>query len=103
MRAVDRLHHPSLNNLSADWSRFSANLCGAKAHVVYDPDADCPLYLGFTPARVNDITAAKEMPIEAGATYVFDLGYYDFGWWTKLDDAACRIVTRLRSRIRRCR
>ena len=64
---------------------------------MYDPDADCPLYLGFTPARVNDITAAKEMPIEAGATYVFDLGYYDFGWWTKLDDAACRIVTRLKS------
>jgi hypothetical protein len=32
---------------------------GAKAHVVYDPDADCPLYLGFTPVRVNDITAAR--------------------------------------------
>jgi len=96
VRLIDSTTLP-LNNLSADWSRFSANLCGAKAHVVYDPDADCPLYLGFTPARVNDITAAKEMPIEAGATYVFDLGYYDFGWWTKLDDAACRIVTRLKS------
>jgi hypothetical protein len=27
-----------------------------------------------TAANVNDITAAKDMPIEAGATYVFDLG-----------------------------
>ena len=36
------------------------------------------------------------MPIEAGATYVFDLGYYDFGWWAKLDAAGCRIVTRLK-------
>ena len=52
--------------------------------MIYDPDADCPLYLGITPARVNDITAAKVMPIEAGATYVFDLGYYDYGWWAKL-------------------
>ena len=50
-----------------------------------------------TPANVNDITAAKEMPIEAGATYVFDLGYYDYGWWATLDQAGCRIVTRLKT------
>jgi hypothetical protein len=50
-----------------------------------------------TPSNVNDITAAKEMPIEAGATYVFDLGYYDYGWWARLDQAGCRIVTRLKS------
>jgi IS4 transposase len=37
------------------------------------------------------------MPIEAGATYVFDLGYYDYGWWAELDQAGCRIVTRLKS------
>ena len=85
-----------LSSLSAGWATFSAHLCGAKAHIVYDPDAGCPLYLGFTPAKVNDITAAKEMPIEALATYVFDLGYYDYAWWKKLDDANCRIVTRLK-------
>ena len=37
------------------------------------------------------------MPIEAGATYVFDLGYYDYRWWAKLDAAGCRIVTRFKS------
>ena len=86
-----------LNQLSADWSRFSADVCGVKAHIVYDPDAGCPVYLAITPARVNDITAAQEMPIQAGATYVFDLGYYDYGWWAKLDAADCRIITRLKS------
>jgi hypothetical protein len=96
VRLIDSTTLP-LNSLSAQWSRFSAKLCGAKAHVVYDPDANCPLYFGFTPARVNDITAAKDMPIEAGTTYVFDLGYYDFAWWAKLDTAACRIVTRLKA------
>ena len=50
-------------------------MCGAKLHVVYDPDADRPIYAAITPARVNDITAAQTMPIEPGATYVFDLGY----------------------------
>jgi Transposase DDE domain len=48
------------------------------------------------PSNVNDITAAKVMPIEAGVTYVYDLGYYDYGWWAELDDAGCRFVTRLK-------
>jgi Transposase DDE domain/Domain of unknown function (DUF4372) len=85
-----------LSQLS-DWATFSTGVCGAKAHIIYDPDADQPRYLIVTPSNVNDITAAKQMPIEAGATYVFDLGYYDYGWWAELDRAGCRIVTRLKS------
>jgi hypothetical protein len=86
-----------LSALSGDWARFSSGVCGAKAHIVYDPDADQPLYLMVTASNVNDITAAREMPVEAGATYVFDLGYYDYGWWARLDEAGCRIVTRLKA------
>ncbi len=79
------------------WARFSAKVCGAKMHVIYDPDADRPVYTAITPAKVNDITAAKAMPIEPGATYVFDLGYYDYPWWAKLDAQGCRIVTRFKT------
>src|SRR5262249_29887486 len=38
---------------------------------------DRPAGAVVTAANVNDITPAKVMPIEPGATYVFDLGYYD--------------------------
>ena len=86
-----------LSGLSGKWASFSDGVCGAKAHIVYDPDADQPLYAAITPANVNDITAAKQMPIEPGATYVFDLGYYDFGWWATLHNGNCRIVTRLKT------
>jgi IS4 transposase len=85
-----------LSSLSGHWATFSTGVCGAKAHIIYDPDADQPLYLMVTAANINDITAAQEMPIEPGATYVFDLGYYDYGWWATLDAASCRIVTRLK-------
>ena len=85
-----------LSSLSGDWATFSAGVCGAKAHIVYDPDADQPLYVMVTASNVNDITAAKAMPIEPGATYVFDLGYYDYSWWAALDQAGCRFVTRLK-------
>lgn len=85
-----------LSSLSESWATFSADVFGAKAHIVYDPNADRPVYFAVTPANVNDITAAKAMPIELGATYVYDLGYYDYGWWAKLDEAGCRFVTRLK-------
>ena len=75
---------------------FSHQATGAKLHVIYDPDAERPIYAAVTAANVNDITAAQTMPIEPGATYVFDLGYYDFGYWASLDAAGCRIVTRLK-------
>jgi hypothetical protein len=89
-----------LNPHRSGWARFSAGVCGAKVHVIYDADADRPIYAAISAAKVNDITAAQQMPIEAGATYVFDLGYYDYAWWAKLDAAQCRIVTRLKANTR---
>jgi len=81
----------------ARWARFSATTCGAKMHVIYDEGEGRPIYAAISAANVNDITAAQAMPLRAGATYVFDLGYYDYGWWATLDAAQCRIVTRLKS------
>src|SRR5712664_4126240 len=86
-----------LNERSSSWARFSAGVCGAKVHVIYDADADRPIYAAVSAANVNDITMAQQMPIEPGATYVFDLGYYDYAWWAELDAVGCRIVTRFKS------
>lgn len=86
-----------LAGAGAEWVRFSAQVCGAKAHIVFDPDAQTPIYHEVSAANVNDVSVAKPMPLEAGATYVFDLGYYDYGWWAQLDDAGCRIVTRFKA------
>jgi len=86
-----------LSGVGSEWAHFSHKVCGAKAHVIYDADAQQPVYAAVTAARVNDITAAQAMPIQAGATYVFDLGYYDYAWWAQLNGAGCRIVTRFKS------
>ncbi len=84
----------------AAWARFSKNQTAAKLHLVYDPNADIPLSADVTPDNVNDITPAKELDLVPGATYVFDLAYYDYGWWAKLDDLGCRFVTRLKKNTR---
>ena len=85
-----------LNGIS-QWAHFSTGVFGAKAHVIYDADANCPIYAAVTAANVTDTTAAQLMPIEAGATYVFDLGYYNYRWWATLDTQGCRIVTRFKA------
>jgi len=105
MKALVRLIDSTslhLAGVGAEWARFSAEVCGAKAHIIYDPDLNCPIYHVITEASVNDIVPAKAMPIDAGATYVFDLGYYDYSWWAKLDEAGCRIVTRFKSNTPLC-
>ncbi len=86
-----------LSGQGSDWARFSAKACGAKLHVIYDAAAEQPIYAAVTAAKVNDITVAQTMPIEPAATYVFDLGYYDYRWWARMDAAGCRIVTRFKA------
>ena len=86
-----------LSALSEGWARFSQDHCAAKVHVVYEPHARLPLRAVVTPDNVNDITPAKNIPIEPDATYVFDLGYYSYEWWAALDARGCRFVTRLKT------
>ncbi|UFZ08420.1 IS4 family transposase [Bradyrhizobium ontarionense] len=87
----------SLNSLSADWAKFSRGINCFKLHIVYNPDTENPTSAELTAGNVNDITMAKSLPIRLGATYVFDLGYYDYGWWAELNKQGCRLVTRLKA------
>lgn len=96
VRLIDATSLP-LSPLSNDWASYEAHGAGAKLHVVFDPASETPVHFAVTAQRVSDIGAAKAMPIEAGATYVFDLGYYDFAWWASLAARGCRFVTRLKT------
>ena len=53
-----------------------------------------PRDVEVTPANVNDVEIGRQVAIEAGATYVFDKGYYHFGWWKKINDTGAFFVTR---------
>jgi len=74
--------------MGSDWAHFSSKSCGVKVPGIYDADAEHPIYAAIIPAHVIDIKTAQQMPIEPGATYVFDLAYYDFAWWASTGPAA---------------
>ena len=86
----------SLNDLSKGWACYDSRSNGVKATIVYDPNAVMPVHFAIDPAKENDMVCVKSVPIEAGATYVFDMGYYSFEWWGDLDAKGCRFVTRLK-------
>ena len=96
VRLIDATRIP-LNDLSKSWARYDTRSNGVKVTIVYDPDAILPIHYAIDLARENDTVPAKLLPIEAGATYVFDMGYYSFMWWGEIDAKGCRFVTRLKN------
>jgi hypothetical protein len=89
-----------LTDVSRAWADYEAHGALVKLHVDFDADRSVPANIAITPARVNDVCMAHIVPIEPGATYVFDLGYYDFSWWSQLVAQDCRFVTRLKTHTR---
>jgi hypothetical protein len=89
-----------LSALSRDWARKDAENSAVKIHVDYSADGGVPVHFRVTHARINDISPAKELQIAPGESYVFDLGYYDFTWFSRLHQAGCRFVTRLKTHTR---
>lgn len=82
------------------WARWNGRTRGLKLHVVYDPAADWPRRIAITPATVNDVEVGQRMPVEAGATYVFDKAYCHYGWWTRIAEAGAWFVTRQKTNAR---
>jgi len=82
------------------WAKWNGRIRGMKMHVVYDPSADCPRCVEVTSATVNDVEIGRQTEIEPGATYVFDKGYYHFGWWKKINDTSAFFVTRPKDNTR---
>jgi IS4 transposase len=82
------------------WAKWNGRIRGMKMHVVHHPEHDLPRCVEITEATVNDVEIGRQAPIEAGATYVFDKGYYHFGWWKKINIAKAFFVTRAKRNTR---
>jgi len=84
------------------WAEANARTRGLKLHLVHDPRQSRPVWFEVTSAKVDDVVAGRAVPLEAGATYVFDKGYTDYRWWCDIRAAGAFFVTR-RKRNAHCR
>lgn len=83
------------------WAEADARCRGLKLHLVYDPCAGQPVRFAVASPKVSEIALARGFGFEAGATYVFDKGYTDYGWWQAIVEAGAFFVTRLKRNARR--
>jgi putative transposase len=87
----------ALRGRGSQWTQASATRTpGLKMHVLFARDQQLPVHQSITAANVNDVDEGRRLPIEPGATYVFDKGYCDYGWWSRIDAEGAWFVTRLK-------
>jgi len=81
-----------------DWTQANCtrNTQGIKLHVLFERQSAVPVRHSFTAANVNDRDEGVKVPIESGATYVFDKGYCDYNWWHRIEESGAHFVTRFK-------
>ncbi len=84
------------------WAEANSRTRGLKLHLLYDPRQTRPVWFDVTSAKIDDVVAGRGVPLEPGATYVFDKGYTDYRWWSDILTAGAFFITR-RKRNACCR
>lgn len=106
-RSIRRQREELLYLLDATTVALPANGCskghrsphgnhGVKLHVLLESHSASIAQASITAANVNDITPARQLPLQAGATYVFDKGYCNYNWWHAIHTTGAVFVTRLK-------
>src|SRR5947208_15072579 len=84
------------------WAEANARTRGLKLPLLYDSRQRRPVWFDVTSAKIEDVVAGRAIPLEKGATYVFDKGYTEYRWRSQIIDAGAVFVTR-RKRNAQCR
>jgi hypothetical protein len=61
------------------WARFRQHKGAVKMHTLLDLHGNIPTFIRITDGKVHDVNILDEILPEAGAFYVMDRGYIDFG------------------------
>ncbi len=79
------------------WANYRRETAAVKLHTAIDLAGDLPDFFVVTLAKCNDIPIARtHFDFKPGATVVFDRGYWDCTWLSKLTEQKVFWVTRAR-------
>ena len=81
------------------WAKFRQHKAAVKMHTLLDLHGNIPTFIGITDGKVSDVTMLDEIPPEAGAFYVMDRGYVDFGRLYVFTLSAAFFVTRTKKNV----
>jgi len=79
------------------WALFRKKKGAVKLHTLIDLRGNIPTVIFITHGKVHDVNILDDLFIEAGAIYVMDRGYLDFGRLYMIHQSSAFFVTRAKS------
>jgi hypothetical protein len=76
------------------WAKFRKHKAGIKLHTLLDLRGNIPTFIRITEALLHDVNILDELLLEAGAFYIMDRGYLDFGRLYTFHQCLAFFVTR---------
>jgi Domain of unknown function (DUF4372)/Transposase DDE domain len=81
------------------WAKFRKQKGAVKMHTLLDLHGDIHTFISITDGKVHDVNILDEIDPEAGAFYVMDRGYVDFGRLYRFTLSAAFFVVRTKSNV----
>jgi len=81
------------------WAHFRSTKSAVKMHTLLDLRGNIPSFIHISDGKLHDVHALDMLVPEAGAIYVMDRGYIDFGRLYRLHQAGGFFVTRAKSNL----
>lgn len=81
------------------WAHYQHNKGGIKLTVKLDNKANIPCHFIVTDGKDHDIIGGRKVPAKKGEILVFDRGYFDILFLSKLNNAGVFFVTRLKKGV----
>ena len=81
------------------WAHFRSTKAAVKMHTLLDLRGNIPSFIHISDGKLHDVHALDMLAPEAGAIYVMDRGYIDFGRLYGLHQAGGFFVTRAKSNL----
>ena len=82
-----------------EWAPFRKTKAAVKMHTLLDLRGAIPAFIHISDGKMHEVNVLDFLPVEAGAFYVMDRGYLDFGRLYKLHQAGAFFVTRGKSNM----
>jgi transposase len=81
------------------WARFRRHKAAVKMHTLLDLRGSIPTFICITEGKLHDVHFLDELILEAGAFYVMDRGYLDYGRLYRFVLENAFFVTRAKSNL----
>ena len=81
------------------WAKFRQNKGAVKMHTLLDLQGSIPTFIKITPGTVHDVNVLDQLPIEAGAFYIMDMGYIDYQRLFRIQQAGAFFVIRAKENM----